>query len=158
MAFSIVLFPSFLDVLFWWKMPIHHTEQDTHIKEYLQKLASNSALLYPLCRLCKEVFFELKCFAPFFFLLFSPTVRKRNDGLPGVEVVEPPGRMTDEFNLDDQTVGALDELPTDLSSLSNFDWPGFFLTLAKKALNARLLCPFLLSPFSNLPIIVFHLL
>ena len=48
--------------------------------------------------------------------------------------------MTEVFDVDDHTVGALDELPTDLSSLSNFDWPGFFLTLAKKALNARLLC------------------
>ena len=32
----------------------------------------------------------------------------------------------------------LDELPTNTSAFSDFDWSGFFLSLAKTALNARL--------------------
>ena len=57
--------------------------------------------------------------------------------------------MTDTMDLDGLEVGALDTLPTDLSSLSNFDWPGFFLALAKKALNARLFMPLHFLFFSH---------
>ena len=34
------------------------------------------------------------------------------------------------------------EIPTDLSSLSNFDWSEFFLSLAKRGVNACLCSPF----------------
>ena len=51
----------------------------------------------------------------------AQTVRRLRDGLMATIVREP-----------------LDELPTNTTALEEFDWNGFFLSLAKKALNARL--------------------